>query len=516
MSKYSLILELSGTVVQGLAFRAGASGRVIEKIAREYVPLTKENVSAFVQNHFPETATVYFNLPYRGSFLRELEFPFLEKKKVQEILPLELSSLVSYDPEEIVYDTHLYPDLENSVSHVVVHGASSEEILPWLSLFSELGIPVGGIYSPPDMFVNLIQYLPGEKALYCFLTRDRTFLILMDHHRWQFSRVVPLGYFRLLEKLKDLFRDKNVSIEQILLSLPPLDEEAMAAWLKRNYSMSDAKVKQWRKEFQEFALSLEKEISLSLKNSEEDPTSLKIYAATDLFSFEHLRTLFAEGLNGVEHFPVEKTPLVKNERSDFFLASAMTQVTSRRAMQFLKGKLRKLTVKKKSSFPLSVIIPTAVALILFIFSFLLDLSASARERKARKNEISQIYKQYFPGTGDGGNDPVAAAKKQLLLQQKKTEIYRKFFSLPRFSETIVELNSKLSSIPGLAVESFAYSENKYSVKVIVANFEEVNSLKSSLKESTVFKKVETSGERTMPTDSGKRVRFNLELVLEDK
>lgn len=517
MAKLPVILEISDSYIRSLSFRSGIAGKTSVEFASEiYSPEDDKNISVFLEKHYGEEISgIYLVAPARHSYIRELSVPFLQRKKVEEVLPFELEATIPWSVSSTVYDFHFSPSVSGEESRVLVHGVQAQAAEKILGSLYDAGIPVLGIVSPLDSIAHLLQYLPGESTLTVYILRDIVYLIRQENHQIIFARVIPFGYNKILSSLAELWKDEALP-EEILNNIPPLDEDSLKTWFRHNYSLSEPKVKQWKKVLEEYAKSLEREISLSLHSLGEEPEKLTIWAQSDLFSFELIAPYFSGQLSSISAFPIERTPLAQHRREEIFLLAGAMIASHRKSLNLLKGSMKKLVIRRKSAIPVATIVLFGIAALIFFLSFYLDFSGSQAALQAREKELEKFYADNFRGTGKPGKNLVESANKVLDLQKKKTEIYRKFFARPAVAETLIIINNSLQTVPGIVVENVNFSDNQYSMRAHVASFEDLNNLKSTLSQEKIFSEVSFSGERSMPTDSGNRVRFLLKLVTGEK
>ena len=110
MSRKILGLDITDNAVSAVIVRGGINGNRIED--HRFIPLPMD------QGHDPlslvldtiasemdlEGATCIASLPASLASYRNMEVPFKEQKKLRQILPYELESILPYPPDDVTID----------------------------------------------------------------------------------------------------------------------------------------------------------------------------------------------------------------------------------------------------------------------------------------------------------------------------------------------------------------------------------------------------------------------------
>ena len=125
MSRKILGLDISDNAVSAVLVRGGIKGNRIED--HRHIPLSTgsrqtnrcrcalETVAAEMDL---EGATCIASLPASHASYRNMEAPFKEMKKLRQILPYELESILPYPPENVIIDFNVLDSLGDTERHI--------------------------------------------------------------------------------------------------------------------------------------------------------------------------------------------------------------------------------------------------------------------------------------------------------------------------------------------------------------------------------------------------------------
>ena len=142
MARLPLAIEVNYKEVKAVAFKGGFVGTSFEN-AQKYIFKSDEieaksqEIIDFITQNYPENHGIYLNLPSEAVFIREITLPFLEKKKIKEIVPFELESILSFEIEDVVYDYYTFPNIEEQTTRIIILGISKKSVEPYLELFKQ-------------------------------------------------------------------------------------------------------------------------------------------------------------------------------------------------------------------------------------------------------------------------------------------------------------------------------------------------------------------------------------------
>ncbi|MCB1148236.1 MAG: hypothetical protein KDK38_15655, partial [Leptospiraceae bacterium] len=193
--------------------------------------------------------------------------------------------------------------------------------------------------------------------------------------------------------------------------------------------------------------------------------------------------------------------------------------TSSRGIKLLQGDLKKLTAERQQRFNLTPLIIVGAAIIGFALSFFLDYKVRDHDFQVSRQMQEKVFQQFFGVKPDVNRKPSAQALEILKKEKKKTEIFRKFFNVPRLSTLLVTVNNALASETTFEMDSINWDTRVLEIQASTESFTDLSRIKDLLKNTKIFSEVISSREKAMPGSGGKnRIKFALDLkpVIEDK
>lgn len=515
MSRLPVLIYNDLTEIRAIQFRSGFGNQSFsEPVSRRITEDAVTDTLNLITEHFSDTSGVYLHPPVEAVFQREIELPFIEKKKIRDVLPFELESLLPYEPDEMVYDHYRYPDLEKRTTRVLINGTLSRSMRPYLEAFKENSIPVAGIYSQLDALFHLFSYTAYESGILLYLSRFTGYLIIVIENQWYSSRVITGGYNSLLHDLSEKMKISYEEAEDLVIKLPGTESEIDDAFLKDQFKLSGPKIKKLHTALSDFAGGLSDEIRLTLQSNRSLPAELPVIAAGDINSRILPGRILAENSESeVSVFPYESTPVSLFDRRYLMNIGGVLSQTGSSKINLLKGDLKK-AVGSSNRGRASWLLYTAAGLVLLLFSlsFYFDFRKQGEILERRREQQSVLFRKYF-GRKPAENRPVLAQAKSIVgAEEKKTEIFRKFFSQVSFSSVLTDLHRKLPPAIDFEVSSISYDTDILSVNASTGSFEQLNLIKENLRKSDLFAEVKSDREKAMPGEGGSnRVKFTLQI-----
>ncbi len=519
MSNLPVNLEISRLEIRGVFCRSGLAGKSFAGAAQVSikgdVPVEQQAV-AFVQEKFPGCSGIYLNAPYESVFLRELLLPFTEKAKIRDVLPFELESQLPFGLDEIVYDSQFY--VSEGSTKVIVAGTRREVLIPLIQAFRTAGIAILGIYIPADAFYQFFLATGSPPGLLLHLGRSFSLLIDADVSLWRTARVLPFGHEKIVHELSRLLKKPYAEARELFdrlsaFNLAELDDDT----LKKHVNLNRNQIKIVNQVMANFGSQLGRDLVLQHAAQSDDDKNRPLYFSCDRSESLLLQSMVATHAGQpVQLFPYERTALAMFDRDMVIPVAAAYSVGSKKGFNLLQGSLKKdakvtSVPGRKRWWALA-----ALAGILFAISFVLDFRYRGRFLQEREKEREIIFQKYFnrkPAT----DNPLSEAMDILARERKKTEIFRKFFSSEKFSQTLVSLHQSLPMGLGLEIESISYDAKAIDLAASAPSFAALNEIKDSLKKSGKFAGVESTREKSMPSGQGNRIKFNLIIKpLDDK
>lgn len=524
MAKHPVIIEVLPARARFLEYKSSIAGKGFFESATMIAGgdhITPGEVIQFLKDNFPECPAVYLSTPWGGEFSREFVLPFLEKKKIKDVIPFELEGQLPYDPAEYVYDTMQWPNIEEKQTHVVAIGALRKTIVPWLTELRDAGIVVRGVYSLLDSQMQVILACGEKDGLFLHLSRERLTLLVLSGGRPRIFRSLPFGYTELLQRLSTQWKMSKQETEALVHRLPDINE-ADADFLKKNFDLSKSNITILEKETEAFRKKLATELNLSLTSISLPLQDLEnqFYLVQDNDS-DYLRGLLNSSMPDLnaKTLVMEQTIFKGLHPGYLICAGGGLSQTSSRGIKLLQGDLKKLTAERQQRFNLTPLIIVGAAIIGFALSFFLDYKVRDHDFQVSRQMQEKVFQQFFGVKPDVNRKPSAQALEILKKEKKKTEIFRKFFNVPRLSTLLVTVNNALASETTFEMDSINWDTRVLEIQASTESFTDLSRIKDLLKNTKIFSEVISSREKAMPGSGGKnRIKFALDLkpVIEDK
>ena len=528
MAGLPVILDINYKEIKGLSFKSNFAGQMLKDahkaaVSNESPEKNMQGILAFIKKHYPESNTVYLNIPYENVYIRELTLPFDDQKKVKEILPFELESLMSFELDELVFDYYSYPDFEKSESHIVVLATNKRPLIPYLAFFKHNNIQVAGLYAPIDALFHLYSYTNESSLVMVHISAITTMLVVIEDHKWVFARTLPMGYDVLVHWLSQKTRSSFVESHDLLMSLPSILDDLDTEFFKNEYQINQSRAKIILQTLELFGEKLSSEINLSLQstrflNEEVDVEKLPVFVSSDLSNQRILENLVGRYLNKtVRSFPFEKTPLATIPK-DYALALGSAQLNgSAKGLNFLQGDLKKLSSIRKSKERMPFYIMAGLGVIFFISAFIISFSQKSEYIAKLEKENENLVRRYFRNkTIDPNISMVSNANKWLTKAKKESEVFIKFLRSPKLRRVLIELNNLLPNDGDTIIEidNLVYKPEEVRFNAETSSLAMLDSLVSSIEKSPYFKEVQKNNVRSAPAKGGKTtVKFQLVITV---
>lgn len=537
MARTPVVIEINNYEVKGLAFRSGIAGRSFfhaETMLLNPKESTPAQVAAFVAERYPGAVGVHFNVPYESLITRELSFPFADRRKVREVLPFELEPLLPHDLQDVVFDSYLTTNLANQSTRAIVAGARKDAIIRYLEEFRLRQVTVLGVYTPHDALYRLHPFTGLDSCIMLHVSRMVSIIVIVLGGEWRFARVMPVGYDWLIARLKGKWKSDMAEIHRNLLALPAsLDAGPDLEAFRKTHKITKEKFKSLQECIHDFTQVISRELEVSLRNLQIDqedeaapakaeqetgetrrlnPAELPVSLSSDLNNAMVIENALARGLrHEVVPFPYERTPLALLDREHLVTMGGAYSQTVSGKMNLLKDELRKWVISSQAGATRVVALLGAAAVLLFAFSFLIDLRRRGRQLKEWEDRQAKVFQQFFPGTQLPDNVSALSYAAELVRKEKqKTEIIEVFLKAPRLSAVLVQLHQNLSSEAGLEITSFYYSDRGVEVNGLVPDFAKLEDIKRSLGKASLLTAVESKNENSTPGPGGQnRIKFTL-------
>ena len=141
-------------------------------------------VKQALENLHLEGSRIIWTLPQSEGAFRIIDFPFKERKKINQTLPFQLEDLTPYDPnEDIVYDYKIFP-LDKSRSRVCCLYSPKGEIRTTLENLNNSGLDPQVLTFPISSYHSIMSktdlFVPGEATGLIDIGHQSTKIYIFD------------------------------------------------------------------------------------------------------------------------------------------------------------------------------------------------------------------------------------------------------------------------------------------------------------------------------------------------
>ena len=522
-----VVLDISYKAIFGLNFQRTFSGITFTEAHHlAFSELSPEDfgqglLTTFVKKHYHNNTGVYLNLPYEASFVRELNFPFVERRKVEEVLSYELESMLPYTLEEVVYNYYLYPNLKENKTRVIAIGSDKRNLFPYLEMLKQNNITVLGIYSPLDALFHLYPYTKQTSCTMLHIASTFSLVIVIKDGEWFFSRTLPLGYDNLVYWLAHKWKKSFEESEKFFLNLPPggAEERSFENFgVGKGSKLSRSQAKLLMQSADEFGNLLEGELRLTLKSIpnkvyEEMKSRLPIVLSSDLKNQTLLEGILMKKVEyPIISFPYHQTPMAPLPQDQTINFGGVLSQTSN-GMNFLKKDLKKFAFHQENNFKETPFyISLSVGFFLLFSSFFVDFYSKIKVIDIVKKKNQEVYKKYFGKTPPQDTDVLEAAKKHVTQLRRETEIFNVFYRDKSFSEVIVKFNELFPEGTDIEIDGFIYTPKKISFDGKAQESSMIAELKANAEKYRYFD-VLNCNQRTTPSKTGRKWKFKCNVNL---
>ncbi len=513
-TRVPVVLSMQGNLIRSLSWKTTITDINIlkcETLILGDIPehqLNHDLICDFITQNYPTNIGVYFNIPTESTFMREFVLPFTDKNQVKETIPFELSNVIVYPLDEIVFDYYSYPDYDNNITRVVIVGCLKNVLYQYLSLFKKYNIFVLGLYAEIDSLYHLGSYIEEEHYIALHVSSNHSYIIHVSSNEWLCARNISLGYNTLIKLIAEKWgRDFTESADLVAkMGITDLENVDYGHY-KNQYKLSKSHMNLLIQAFQEFSYIFQKEINVTINSSiptktslTYSPDSLPIILSSDLKYQSPLETLLSHYTNrNIVSLSYEKTPLISWPREYTLPFGSIIAYHAGHKLRFLDKDLKKYVYKSPLYRRLTFFILFAFGLISFIGAIVADLWFY--EKNVEKHYEANVtqYKKDFGITRlpKKHTSLVGSAQKQVNLLKKKTDIFTHFFQDYPISLLLLELTNSLPVNDSLVVNKIRYDSKSISVVGSVESVAWLEDLQTAITKNVVFATVNCS-KRTDP------------------
>jgi Tfp pilus assembly PilM family ATPase len=530
MKKLPVIIERTNTQLRVMAFKVNAMAGNIDQ-TRSYLfentdfETQNEEMNFFIREHFFDNAGIYINVPIEELILREFSLPFIARGKIKDLLPFELESHLPYEISEIFYDYHAYPDEAQKKTNVIVAACKKKFLEQYIPFFLKNNHELKGIYIPIDSLLHLSSYLEKPSATEepsgiaelseCILYMSGNFSIyfIVKQGKWQFSRVVPIGYDKLFADISKKWKKDTQESKKILTEIPFSDSEIVDfEYYKQKFKLSKVKSMELVDTITKFGHMISHELKSTIVKYYQDTSKVNnLVLMSDLENQVFLENILADKIPlTINPFPYGRTPVSIIGRQYIIPAGMAYAIPSNRYLNLMDANLKKLFKKKKDHGDRLMAAILIFSILLFAGSFVVNVMQKKKHYNIIQMKRKELFTSLFNKNPDDQVSMSTQAAQLVEEQKKRSEIYKLQSNKMKLSKILFELNKSLIKSGSLQVERFVYTNNIVNILGTADDFNELNNIKNLVLGNPVFSTAEMKDQRSYPGADGRnRVRFNL-------
>jgi len=483
MSRKILGLDITDTAVSAVIVRGGIKGNRIED--HRFIPLPMDQgndalsitLDTIASEMDLEGATCIASLPARLASYRNMEVPFKEQKKLRQILPYELESILPYPPEDVTIDFNMLDSFGGAEQHHVFAAAVQKESVGfYLDQLKSHGIDpevltIGGyalaqalaVYAGDTADRLLASIEPNQVTLFLILNNE---ISLVRSSRIQLNTEAGVGHF-------------CKTVHQTI------------AGFQKHIDLDDIDIQ---------------EVVLTGSGLEDSHVEDAIIEELDFPT----RTLDLIALCGQVSIDTEGI-MWKVATMDAALALAMSAILGFDALNFRRGGFtaQKGWVQYQGDILKTGLI-AALVVLLFFANFVTDYFSMKKRSLHLETEVRKVFTATFPDV-QRIVDPVQQMRVKLD-ELKKDATFSSEASRP--VKAIDILNDISRHIPqqiDVVLSSIIIGLDSVLISGDTGGFDAVDEVKNSLENAILFKSVSITS--TNKDRGGNRVRFKIKAVI---
>jgi len=456
-----------------------------------------------------EDLELSISLPSELCFYREIELPFTDTKKINQVIRLEAEDYFPFELDEFLLE-FLPPISQNHSSNVLTFALKRSSLSQVLSSLNTLGLDpaFSGIEGLTLPLLSINQ--PEINRLWLEIGTNRTILVGSSGALPFLYRRIPLG----INALKDALIKQQVS-----------SPEQAEQWILQTALYQDTEASQSPQariisEWLDSILSKVNETLHWFERNRKDGSVLakfeELIVAGNGALIKGIDRYMEQGLN----LPCRKFQIpdwIKSEQElaedkalvlaePLSLALARVRREGRRLINFRKGEF---AWKMEFQIPYRKMIFPAVLLVLILT---LGIAKSYGQYSLNKQHKALIQKQMLGECQKlipNCTDPLRQVTQALSTARAKTEAYRDLL-YPSSIETLSAIADQLPEGTGFVLNRYSYSKDKARIEGETSDFASANAIKDQLSKVEFFKKVTLEDSRSTPNG---KVNFSIQIEL---
>lgn len=445
-------------------------------------------------------STVIISVPGHTVSTRVLTLPFVDQKKITQVIPFEAEDLIPFALEDVVVD-HQILERVNNRSTVMAAALQKHFLRGLLQMLSQAGIDPKAVEMDSLALYNFGRYFLGEwEGVIMDIGASKTSLCILGEGRLQMVRTILHGGDTVTKALQRKF---SFSFEE-------------AEELKKEAGLTgDQKVSQV---IESAIMPLIKEIKRTIHMYEAEK-KMEIPHLSLCGGTAQLKGLYPYFIQELEREVLPVSPKLKgwdnlDGRFVHGFGLALKEVLKARGsrINFRKGEL---AYKGETEVAKGKMVYAGILASLLLFMVISDgyLRYSFKERKYRelKSQIRGIFTETFPEVKNVV-DEVQQMKVSLGELEKKTNLFgnRDITVL----NVLAELSDSIPKDIKIEVQELTISDDTIKFEAETNTFDSVDRIRSELEKSEKFKEVNV-GDAKAGAKEGK-VRFRVNITLTDR
>ncbi|MES1171799.1 MAG: type II secretion system protein GspL [Bacteroidota bacterium] len=197
-------------------------GAFEEMVSDGPLPLLARQVEALREglSRVSSDATLYLALPGDALSIRQLDLPFTDQRKIDQVIGFELEGQIVHALEDVVFD-YVTVRSNDDGSSVLAAAARRDTVTTWLEALKEAGIDPRGLFAAPVVYHVLgihdpaAEADPGRVPAILDLGHTRTNLFVGRDGQGVFGRAITRGGQHLTAALSQAFAVDRSRAERI-------------------------------------------------------------------------------------------------------------------------------------------------------------------------------------------------------------------------------------------------------------------------------------------------------------
>ena len=193
------------------------------------VTITQENNNLKIDNVFSlplnkadsinllTTGHVYTALKGKGSTFRFLEFPFTNRRKINQILPMELEEIIPFSLDNVIYQ-YQFLEKKKKLSKLLVSIVDKTGVEEINNFLNDRDFKVKQIMIEPVALANLFQFFPeNENIGIVEIGKSHSSVVFRDNSTL-FPKYINIGGEALIKEISNINKIPDEEAEELIIS----------------------------------------------------------------------------------------------------------------------------------------------------------------------------------------------------------------------------------------------------------------------------------------------------------